>query len=84
MANIGHVKQVIGPVVDVSFSTEGSKLPEILNALEISRGDNSPLVLEVQQHLVKIVFVLSLWTLQMVNSWCRSSGYRRSNCNAYW
>jgi F-type H+-transporting ATPase subunit beta len=51
MANIGHVKQVIGPVVDVSFSTEGSKLPEILNALEISRGDNSPLVLEVQQHL---------------------------------
>ena len=35
MANIGEVKQVIGPVVDVSFSAEGSKLPEILSALEI-------------------------------------------------
>jgi F-type H+-transporting ATPase subunit beta len=29
MANIGRVKQIIGPVVDVSFSGEGSKLPEI-------------------------------------------------------
>jgi F-type H+-transporting ATPase subunit beta len=51
MANIGHVKQVIGPVVDVSFSAEGSKLPEILNALEIKRADGSTLVMEVQQHL---------------------------------
>ena len=50
MANIGHVKQVIGPVVDVSFSSEDAKLPEIFNALEINRGD-SKLVLEVQQHL---------------------------------
>ncbi|KAA3624040.1 MAG: F0F1 ATP synthase subunit beta [Bacteroidetes bacterium] len=51
MANIGHVKQVIGPVVDVSFSAEGSKLPEIYNALEIKRPNGSTLVLEVQQHL---------------------------------
>ncbi len=49
MANIGHVKQVIGPVVDVSF-TDG-KLPEILNALEIKRENGETLVLEVQQHL---------------------------------
>ncbi|MBQ8333184.1 MAG: F0F1 ATP synthase subunit beta, partial [Clostridia bacterium] len=31
--NIGHVTQVIGPVIDVRFE-EGS-LPEILNAIEI-------------------------------------------------
>ncbi|MCB0652589.1 MAG: F0F1 ATP synthase subunit beta [Saprospiraceae bacterium] len=51
MANIGHVKQVIGPVVDVSFSKEGSVLPEIYNALEITRPNGQKLVLEVQQHL---------------------------------
>ncbi|MCB0611271.1 MAG: F0F1 ATP synthase subunit beta, partial [Lewinella sp.] len=51
MANIGQVKQVIGPVVDVSFSAEGAKLPEILNALEIKRDNGEILVLEVQQHL---------------------------------
>lgn len=51
MANIGYVKQVIGPVVDVSFEAEGSKLPEIFNALEITRPNGEVLVLEVQQHL---------------------------------
>ncbi|PHN03147.1 F0F1 ATP synthase subunit beta [Flavilitoribacter nigricans] len=51
MANIGQVKQVIGPVVDVSFSAEGSALPEIFNALEIIRPNGEKLVLEVQQHL---------------------------------
>ncbi len=50
MANIGKVKQVIGPVVDVIFD-EGGKLPEILNALVIKRKDGSDLVLECQQHL---------------------------------
>jgi len=51
MANIGRVKQVIGPVVDVSFAGEGSKLPAILNALEITRANGDKLVLEVQRHL---------------------------------
>ncbi len=51
MQNIGKVAQVIGPVVDVSFAGEGSTLPKILNALEINRGNNEKLVLEVQQHL---------------------------------
>ena len=51
MANIGKVKQVIGPVVDVSFAAEGSSLPAILNALEIKRSNGEILVLEVQQHL---------------------------------
>lgn len=51
MANIGYVKQVIGPVVDVSFEGENSKLPEIFSALEIKRLHGDLLVLEVQQHL---------------------------------
>jgi F-type H+/Na+-transporting ATPase subunit beta len=43
----GHITQVIGAVVDVQF--EGH-LPEILNALETTNGDNR-LVLEVAQQL---------------------------------
>ncbi|NND33303.1 MAG: F0F1 ATP synthase subunit beta [Saprospiraceae bacterium] len=51
MSNIGRVKQVIGPVVDVSFSDEGAILPEILSALTIARENGDTLVLECQQHL---------------------------------
>ena len=51
MANIGHIKQIIGPVIDVSFAGENSKLPEILNALSIKRSSGEELILEVQQHL---------------------------------
>ncbi|MCB9233392.1 MAG: F0F1 ATP synthase subunit beta [Bacteroidia bacterium] len=49
--NKGKVAQVIGPVVDVEFSGEGSTLPKILNALTITRKDGSLIYLEVQQHL---------------------------------
>ncbi len=45
--NLGKIKQVIGPVVDVEF--EGS-LPPILNALHI-KEKNLKIVLEVAQHL---------------------------------
>ena len=51
MSNVGRVKQVIGPVVDVSFSGEGTVLPEIFNALEVDRPNGTKLVLEVQRHL---------------------------------
>ncbi len=44
----GSVVQVIGPVVDVEFTSE--RLPEILDALEIDR-ESGRLVLEVQQSL---------------------------------
>src|SRR5260370_15431250 len=44
----GRVDQIIGPVVDVVF--EGQDLPEIYHALEIDRGKQGRLVLEVQQH----------------------------------
>jgi F-type H+-transporting ATPase subunit beta len=50
MANTGKIKSVIGAVVDVQFDS-GSKLPEILNALEVKRENGDTLVLEVQQHL---------------------------------
>ncbi|BDS13846.1 F0F1 ATP synthase subunit beta [Aureispira anguillae] len=49
--NIGRIKQIIGPVVDVSFSDEGAKLPEILNALTVTRDNGEVLVLECQKHL---------------------------------
>ena len=51
MANTGRIKQVIGPVVDVSFSGNESKLPDILNALEVKRPNGEVLILEVQKHL---------------------------------
>ena len=50
MANTGKITQVIGPVVDVSFE-ESRKLPNIMDALEITRPDGTKLVLECQQHL---------------------------------
>ena len=48
---IGKIAQVIGPVIDVRFDLEGGSLPNILDALEISRGGNQKLVLEVQKHI---------------------------------
>ena len=50
MPNVGKIKQIIGPVIDVYFSAE-NKLPEIYNALELTRPSGEKLVLEVQQHL---------------------------------
>jgi F-type H+/Na+-transporting ATPase subunit beta len=50
MANVGKIKQIIGAVIDVRFD-EGSKLPEIYNALEVRRDNGEVLVLEAQQHL---------------------------------
>ncbi|XZF13625.1 F0F1 ATP synthase subunit beta [Chitinophagaceae bacterium MMS25-I14] len=50
MPNVGKIKQIIGPVVDVYF-TNDNKLPEIYNALELTRENGDKLVLEVQQHL---------------------------------
>ena len=49
--NIGKVSKVIGAVVDVEFSSTGSKLPQIYDSLEITRDDGSILVLEVQSHV---------------------------------
>ena len=52
MSNIGKIVQVIGPVVDVRFSTEN--MPSIYQALTVeftAAGRPEKLTLEVQQHL---------------------------------
>ena len=49
--NIGKIVQIVGPVVDVSFEQEGSSLPSINDALEITRPDGQVVVLECQQHI---------------------------------
>ena len=49
--NVGTIKQIIGPVVDVSFAGANSQIPDILNALEITRPSGEKVILEVQQHL---------------------------------
>ena len=51
MANIGKITQVIGPVVDVSFEAEGARLPQILDALTVTKENGQTIVLECQQHL---------------------------------
>ena len=50
---IGHISQVIGPVVDVYFEGTDSELmlPSIHDALEIKRPNGKILVVEVQQHI---------------------------------
>ena len=47
--NIGKITQIIGAVLDVKFG-EG-QLPEINDALEITRNNGERLVVEVAQHL---------------------------------
>jgi F-type H+-transporting ATPase subunit beta len=51
MANKGKITQVIGPVVDVAFDMEGSSLPNIMDAIQVTKLDGTVVVLEVQQHL---------------------------------
>ena len=51
MANIGKITQVIGPVVDISFDTEGAKVPNILDSLEVTKENGQKVILECQQHL---------------------------------
>jgi F-type H+-transporting ATPase subunit beta len=46
----GKVAQIIGPVLDVEFSSE-AELPKIYDSLEITKTDGSTLVLEVEQHI---------------------------------
>jgi F-type H+-transporting ATPase subunit beta len=55
MQNVGHIIQIVGPVIDVGF--EQGKVPAILNALKVttdggsSNGIASVVVLEVLQHI---------------------------------
>ena len=49
--NKGKVLQVIGPVVDIEFASGGASLPDIYEALEISREDGTKLIVECEQHI---------------------------------
>ena len=52
---VGHIAQVVGPVVDVHFNISArsaeEELPRIDDALVVTRPDGKELVLEVQQHI---------------------------------
>ena len=52
---VGHISQIIGPVVDVHFdltqAEEKNELPNIHDALTITRTDGKKLIVEVQQHI---------------------------------
>jgi len=51
---VGHISQIIGPVVDVFFDLKGKeevKLPAIHDALSIDRGNGKELIVEIQQHI---------------------------------
>lgn len=50
MNNVGKITQVIGPVVDVSF-TDNKHLPKLLNALIIKNADGKKIILESQSYL---------------------------------
>ena len=52
--NSGKIAQVIGPVVDVTFSNDGggkTELPSIMDALEVTKDNGELVVLEIQQHV---------------------------------
>ena len=52
--NSGKIAQVIGPVIDVTFSNEGggkTELPSIMDALEVTKDNGERVVLEIQQHV---------------------------------
>ena len=49
MAAEGRISQIKSVVIDVLF--EDGHIPEIMNALELTRDDGSKIVLEVAQHL---------------------------------
>lgn len=51
----GRISQVIGPVIDVYFDTQGQDsekvLPKIYEALKVMRPGGGELIVEVQQHI---------------------------------
>ncbi len=47
----GKIAQVIGPVIDVSFDQNDGKLPNILDALVVTRPNGQKVILECQKHV---------------------------------
>lgn len=48
MKHIGHISQIIGPVIDVKFDDH---LPAVYNALQLTQANGKVLTLEVEQQL---------------------------------
>ncbi|MCQ2235760.1 MAG: F0F1 ATP synthase subunit beta [Bacteroidales bacterium] len=51
MAKTGKIIQIVGPVVDVEFDIANGELPQIYDALEITRENGNVVVIECQQHI---------------------------------
>ena len=51
MASKGKIIQIVGPVVDVAFDTAEDELPEVYDALEITRDNGQKLIVECEQHI---------------------------------
>ncbi|MBL1144775.1 MAG: F0F1 ATP synthase subunit beta [Bacteroidetes bacterium] len=49
--NSGKITQIIGPVVDVSFDAADAVLPNILDALEVTKPNGEKVILETQTHV---------------------------------
>lgn len=51
----GHISQIIGPVIDVFFDTQGEDaekvLPKIHDALKVVKPNGNSIIVEVQQHI---------------------------------
>ncbi len=47
----GKIIQVVGPVIDVNFELQDQELPNILDALEITRENGEIITIECQQHI---------------------------------
>jgi F-type H+-transporting ATPase subunit beta len=60
--NKGKITQIIGPVVDVSFESEGARIPAILDALKVTKANGQQVILEVSNTLGKTGFAPSPWT----------------------
>ena len=62
---VGHISQVIGPVVDVHFNLSADEveaaLPKIHDALTIKRNDDVHLWLRYSNTSVKTQYVPWLW-----------------------
>ncbi len=47
---VGHILQIIGPIVDVTFREEES-IPDIYDALEVTKDNGEKIILECQQDI---------------------------------
>ena len=71
----GKVVQIIGAVVDVEFAQDA--VPQVYDALKVTEGDLSGLVLEVQQQLGGgVVRAIAMGSSRRFASWSERSKHR--------